>query len=67
MEFLLCSLNVAVIGYGGYLVMQGQMDYRDLLTFTLYTASFIAPMRKLCNFSVHIVHFRQLDHKKRQD
>ena len=51
MEFLLCSLNVAVIGYGGYLVMQKQMDYRDLLTFTLYTASFIAPMRKLCNFT----------------
>ena len=51
MEFLLCSLNVAVIGYGGYLVMQERMDYRDLLTFTLYTASFIAPMRKLCNFT----------------
>ncbi len=51
MEFLLCSLNVAVIGYGGYLVMENKMDYRDLLTFTLYTASFIAPMRKLSNFS----------------
>ena len=51
MEFLLCSLNVAVIGYGGYLVMENKMDYRDLLTFTLYVASFIAPMRKLSNFS----------------
>ena len=51
MDFLLCSLNVAVIGYGGYLVMDGQMDYRDLLTFTLYTSAFITPMRKLCNFS----------------
>ena len=51
MDFLLCSLNVVVIGYGGYLVMQGQMDYRDLLTFTLYTTAFITPMRKLCNFS----------------
>ena len=51
MEFWLCSLNVAVIGYGGYLVMQNRMDYRDLLTFTLYISSFIAPMRKLANFS----------------
>jgi len=51
MEFLLCSLNVVVIGYGGYLVMKEQMDYKDLLTFSLYIASFIAPMRKLTNFS----------------
>ena len=51
MEFLLTSLNVAVIGYGGYLVMAQQMDYRDLLTFTLYITSFIAPMRRLANFS----------------
>ena len=51
MEFLLCSLNVVVIGYGGYLVMQDRMDYRDLLTFTLYITSFITPMRKLSSFS----------------
>ncbi len=51
MEFFLCSLNVAVIGFGGYLTMQGQMDYRDLLTFTLYITSFINPMRKLSSFS----------------
>ncbi len=51
MEFLLTSLNVVVIGYGGYLVMAKQMDYRDLLTFTLYVTAFIAPMRKLANFS----------------
>lgn len=51
MEFLLTALNVVVIGYGGYLVMTSQMDYRDLLTFTLYITSFITPMRKLANFS----------------
>ena len=50
-EFLLTALNVVVIGYGGYLVMTGKMDYRDLLTFTLYITSFITPMRKLSNFS----------------
>ena len=51
MEFFLCSLNVVAIGFGGYLIMQEQMDYRDLLTFTLYIASFVSPMRKLSNFS----------------
>jgi len=50
-EFFLCSLNVVVIGFGGYYVMRGQMDYRDLITFNLYIASFVNPMRKLSNFS----------------
>ena len=50
-EFFLCSLNVVIIGLGGYYVMQGEMDYRDLLTFTLYISSFTGPMRKLTGFS----------------
>ncbi len=50
-EFFLCILNVLVIGFGGYYVMQGKMDYRDLVTFNLYIASFVSPMRKLVNFS----------------
>ena len=51
MEFFLCSLNVVIIGVGGYYVMKGSMDYVDLLTFTLYISSFVSPMRKLTNFS----------------
>ena len=51
MEFFLCSLNVVIIGIGGYYVMQGDMDYRDLLTFCLYISSFVNPMRKLSSFS----------------
>ena len=50
-EFFLCSLNVVVIGVGGYYVMKGSMDYRDLVTFCLYIASFVGPMRKLSGFS----------------
>ena len=50
-EFFLCSMNVIVIGFGGYYVMQGKMDYRDLLTFSLYISSFVSPMRKLSSFS----------------
>ncbi len=51
MEFLLCSLNVVIIGLGGFMIMQAEMDYTDLVTFTLYITSFISPMRKLANFS----------------
>lgn len=51
LEFFLTSLNVVVIGVGGYYIMKGQMDYRDLVTFTLYITSFVSPMRKISNFS----------------
>ena len=51
MEFFLTSLNVIIIGYGGYLSMKGQMEYADLVTFTLYIATFVTPMRKLSSFS----------------
>ena len=50
-EFFLCSLNVIIIGFGGFYVMEGEMDYRDLLTFCLYISSFVNPMRKLSSFS----------------
>jgi len=50
-EFFLCSLNVVIIGFGGYYVMENKMDYRDLLTFCLYISSFVSPMRKLSGFS----------------
>ena len=50
-EFFLCSLNVVVIGVGGYYVMKGSMDYKDLVTFCLYITSFVGPMRKLSGFS----------------
>lgn len=51
MEFFLGSMNVIVIGVGGYFIMKGHMDYRDLITFSLYIASFITPMRKMATFS----------------
>ena len=51
MEFFLCSLNVIVIGLGGYMIMRGKLDYPDLVTFALYITSFVSPMRKLSGFS----------------
>ena len=51
MEFFLCSLNVVIIGLGGYFIMKGSMDYVDLITFSMYIATFVSPMRKLSSFA----------------
>ncbi|MGM9640397.1 MAG: ABC transporter ATP-binding protein [Faecousia sp.] len=51
MEFFMCILQVVVIAFGGWLIMQGHMNLADLLTFSLYISTFINPIRKLANFS----------------
>ena len=51
MEFFLCILSAAVITVGGFLIMRGQMNTVDLITFSLYIATFVNPVRKLSNFS----------------
>ncbi len=51
LELFLSSLNVVVITVGGYFIMKGQMDYKDLTVFVLYIGTFVNPMRKLANFS----------------
>ena len=51
MEFLISILSVAIIAVGGYLIMTDSMDYRDLITFSLYITTFINPIRKMANFS----------------
>ena len=43
-------MQVAVITVGGYLIMRGQMNYVDLVTFTLYISTFTSPIRKLMQF-----------------
>ena len=50
MEASMSALQVVVIGVGGFLIMRGEMDYIDLVTFTLYVAAFISPVRKLALF-----------------
>ena len=51
MEFFLCILSAAVIAVGGYLIMQGQLDTIDLITFSLYITTFVNPIRKLSSFA----------------
>ena len=55
MEFFTCIMPVVVISVGGWLIMEGEMNYADLITFSLYTSTFINPIRKLSNLSEMLV------------
>ncbi|MDE7218250.1 MAG: ABC transporter ATP-binding protein/permease [Oscillospiraceae bacterium] len=55
MEFFTCIMPVVVIAVGGWLIMDGHMGYEDLITFSLYTSTFINPMRRLSNLSEMLV------------
>ena len=51
MEFSGGIAQVVVIAVGGLLIMRGQMDYVDLITFSLYISTFVSPIRRLAQFS----------------
>ena len=51
MEFFVSMLSVTVITVGGTLIMKGDMDYVDLITFSLYITTFVNPIRRLANFA----------------
>jgi ATP-binding cassette subfamily B protein len=50
-EFFMGIMPAVVIASGGYLIMKGQMNYIDLITFTLYVSTFVTPVRKLAQFA----------------
>ena len=50
MELCVGIMSVVVIAVGGYFIMLGEMDYTDLITFSLYVTTFITPIRKLSAF-----------------
>jgi len=50
MEICVGMLSVVVIAGGGWLILNGRIDYRDLVTFTLYVTTFVTPIRKLSAF-----------------
>ena len=50
-EFFMSITPVVVIMAGGVLIMKGEMNYVDLITFTLFANSFITPIRKLSQFA----------------
>ena len=49
-EFTTGVMPVVVIAVGGALIMGKELDYVDLVTFTLYVSTFVAPIRKLTMF-----------------
>lgn len=49
-EFAMSAMQLVVIAAGGYFIMKGEMDYIDLVTFSLYVATFVTPIRKLTSF-----------------
>ena len=51
LEFFMTLLSVAVITVGGALMMEGELEMVDLLTFSLYISTFTSPVRKLVNFA----------------
>ena len=51
MELFMSFLSVSVVAFGGYLIMKGELNYADLLMFSLYITTFVNPIRKLANFT----------------
>ncbi len=49
-EFAMSALQLAVVAAGGAFILQGRMDVVDLVTFSLYVATFTTPIRKLTQF-----------------
>lgn len=51
MEFTTGVMPVLVILTGGLLIMKGKMDYINLVTLSLYVATYVSPLRKLAAFA----------------
>ena len=50
-EFFMCIMPVVVIAFGGWLIMKGDLNYIDLITFTLFVNAFVTPIRKMSQFA----------------
>ena len=50
LEFALPAMNVLAVAAGGFFIMRGEMDFVDLVAFTLYISTFLTPVRKLAAF-----------------
>ena len=51
MEFFIAMFNLVVLALGGYLIYKNNMDPILLVTFTLYIAAFIQPLKRLASFA----------------
>ncbi|NLI54078.1 MAG: ABC transporter ATP-binding protein [Clostridiales bacterium] len=51
MEFFVAMFNLVVLAFGGYLIYKSSLDPILLVTFTLYIAAFIQPLKRLAAFA----------------
>lgn len=51
MEFFIAMFNLVVLALGGYLIYKSSMDPILLVTFTLYIAALIQPLKRLAAFA----------------
>jgi len=50
-EFFIAMFNIVVLGVGGYLIYLSEIDAALLVTFTLYVAAFVTPVKRLASFA----------------
>lgn len=50
LELALPAMNVLTVAAGGWFIMKGEMGLEDLVSFTLFIATFLTPVRKLAAF-----------------
>lgn len=53
-EFFMSFINILVIMYGGYLIMQGHFSTIEMITFTLYISAFFTPIRQIISLADQI-------------
>jgi ATP-binding cassette subfamily B protein len=51
MEFFIALFNLVVLALGGYLIYKSSMDPILLVTFTLYIAAFVQPIKRFAAFA----------------
>ena len=51
MEFFIAMFNLVVLALGGYLIYKSSLDPILLITFSLYIAAFIQPLKRLAAFT----------------
>jgi len=51
MEFFIALFNLVVLALGGYLIYKSRLDPILLVTFTLYIAAFVQPIKRLSAFA----------------
>lgn len=51
MEFFIAMFNLVVLALGGYLIYRSSIDPILLITFSLYVAAFVQPLKRLAAFT----------------